>query len=108
MHLTLKRKCKKGNNMKKIYGGEVKLVVYTSVEACDDLTVERNKAHEVCDTEFFNDLRKLMEKYGFYTKLTSADLYQVEDVSKAELSLVDTYKQKAIEQQKRSKLRIQF
>lgn len=79
--------------MKKMYGGKVTLEVYTVVEGCEDLTQERNNAHEDCDFEFFARLRSLANNQGLYVTFVGADLHQVDDVENFEIEHVHKFKE---------------
>lgn len=98
--------------MKKVYGGKLTLEVYTVVDACNDLTQERNNAHEDCDFDFFRELRLVAERQGLYVNFVGADLHLVEDVSEGEIDLIHRHKTKMKELKKQGKqtrtIRIQF
>lgn len=80
--------------MKKVYCGKVTLGVLTVVDACDDLTEERNNAHADCDFDFFEKLRKVAERQGLYVDFIGADLHYTDDVTQAEIDLIQNHQEK--------------
>lgn len=80
--------------MKKVYAGKVTIGVLTVVDACEDSTEERNMAHAECDFDFFEKLKKMAERQGLYVDFVGADLHHTDDVTQAEIDLIQNHQEK--------------
>ncbi|MEK4701293.1 hypothetical protein ACTHOQ_18440 [Solibacillus silvestris] len=92
----------------KLYGGEVTLQVFTTVEANDDLVQERNEAHKNLDFDLFAELRKLVEEKGYHVSIVAADLHYVEDADKSDVDFISNEKIESKNRSKKRSFRIQL
>lgn len=93
---------------KKLYGGNITLQVFTTVDANEDLVQERNNAHLDLDLDLFAKLRKLIVDQGYDVSVVGADLHFIDDADEAEIDLVNKRKEAAKKRRKESTLRIQL
>lgn len=92
----------------KLYGGNITLQVFTTVEANEDSVQEHNNAHLELDFDLFAELRKLVEERGYHVSIVAADLHYDEDAETSDIEFISKKKTESKKRGKKRSMRIQL